>query len=113
MPELDIYPLLPKARKWVDSFALYIDAEHEPHPVAKAATYLRDAAQDWWHEAKLPTTATWQQFTSQFLARFVKPSDSAKARAELPNLKQGWQGSIPEPQSCTTGSAESQSLHVL
>ena len=79
----------PKALQWVEGFALYVEAEHEPHPVAKAATYLRDAAQDWWHEARLPTNTTWDQFRQHFLARFVKPSDSAKARASLPSLKQG------------------------
>lgn len=36
----------------------------------------------------MPSSPTFPDFAVAFLARFVKPSDSAKARAELPNLKQ-------------------------
>ena len=38
----------PKAIQWVQNFELYANAGNEPTPVAKAATYLREAAQDWW-----------------------------------------------------------------
>jgi len=36
----------------------------------------------------MPSTATFADFKKVFLARFVKPSDSAAARLEIPKLKQ-------------------------
>ena len=50
--------------------------------------YLMHATSDNKLLAKLPYAATFENFSQAFLARFVKPSDSAKARAELPYLKQ-------------------------
>ena len=81
-----------KAQSWLYSVRLYYAAEHEQNPVAKVATYLRDHALTWWQQfgsKSLPPDAVFQQFADVFLARFVKPSDSAAARKELPTLKQG------------------------
>ena len=88
----------PKALQWVRTFELYAHAENEPNPVSKAATYLRDSAQDWWHSVasvQLPENPSFAAFKALFLNRYVKPSDSAKARVELPQLKQA-QKSVEE-----------------
>ncbi|DBA73268.1 TPA: hypothetical protein ACH3X1_011330 [Trebouxia sp. C0004] len=66
-------------------------AEDEHNPVAKAATYLRGDALDWWQQSgymSMPPDADFEQFSTTFLKRFVKPADSAKARRELPLLRQ-------------------------
>ena len=78
------------AKSWVFAFQLYLAAENEHYPVAKAATYLRGDALDWWQQsgiASLPPDADFKQFTEVFLKRFVKPADSAKARRDLPLLR--------------------------
>ncbi|DBA97008.1 TPA: hypothetical protein ACH3X1_015291 [Trebouxia sp. C0004] len=79
------------AKSWIFTFQLYLAAEDEHNPVAKAATYLRGDALDWWQQSgyvSMPPDADFEQFTSAFLKRFVKPADSAKARRELPLLRQ-------------------------
>ncbi|DBA69136.1 TPA: hypothetical protein ACH3X2_013104 [Trebouxia sp. C0005] len=88
----------PKALQWVRTFELYAQAENEPNPVSKAATHLRGSAQDWWHTValhQLPPNPTFEAFKGLFLRRYVKPSDSAEARSELPQLKQA-QKSVEE-----------------
>lgn len=54
---------------------------------------MQDAhALTWWQQSgskSSPPDAVFQQFADVSLARFVKPSDSAAARKELPTLKQG------------------------
>ncbi len=55
------------------------------------ATYLREHALDWWQQIgskTLPPDANFTAFSEAFLARYVKPSDSQKARKELPTLRQ-------------------------
>ncbi len=79
------------AKSWIFAFQLYLAAEDEHNPVAKAATYLRGDALDWWQQSgymSMPPDADFEQFSTAFLKRFVKPADSAKARRELPLLKQ-------------------------
>ena len=59
--------------------------------MAKAVTYLHDHARHWWQQAGsmlMPVEPTLDDFSRAFLARFVKPSDSAAARKELLTLKQ-------------------------
>ena len=73
------------------SVELYFQAEYTPNPVAKAVTYLHGKARRWWQQVgskTLSSASTFEMFSQAFLARFVKPSDSAKARAEIPLLKQ-------------------------
>ena len=70
---------------------LYFQAEYTPNPVAKAVMYLHGEARCWWQQdgsKTLYAASTFEMFSQAFLARFVKPSDSAKARAEIPHLKQ-------------------------
>ena len=79
------------AQSWLYSVELYFQAEYTPNPVAKAVTYLHGEARRWWQQIgskTLSSTASFEMFSQAFLARFVKPSDSAKARAEIPHLKQ-------------------------
>ncbi len=79
------------AKSWIFAFQLYLAAEDEHNPVAKAATYLRGDALDWWQQSgymSMPPDADFEQFSTAFLKRVVKPADSAKARRELPLLKQ-------------------------
>ncbi|DBA77992.1 TPA: hypothetical protein ACH3X1_009084 [Trebouxia sp. C0004] len=79
------------AKSWIFAFQLYLAAEDEHNPVAKAATYLRGDALDWWQQSgymSMLPDADFEQFSTAFLKRFVKPADSAKARRELPLLKQ-------------------------
>ena len=79
------------AQSWLCSVNLYFQAEYTPNPVAKAVTYLHGEARRWWQQVgskTLSATSTLEMFSQAFLARFVKPSDSAKARAEIPHLKQ-------------------------
>ncbi len=79
------------AKSWIFAFQLYLAAEGEHNPVAKATTYLRGDALDWWQQSgymSMPPDADFEQFSTAFLKRFVKPADSAKARWELPLLKQ-------------------------
>ncbi|DBA97331.1 TPA: hypothetical protein ACH3X1_015069 [Trebouxia sp. C0004] len=79
------------AKSWIFAFQLYLAAEDEHNPVAKAATYLRGDALDWWQQSdymSMPPNADFEKFSTAFLKRFVKPADSAKARRELPLLKQ-------------------------
>ncbi len=79
------------AQSWLYSVQLYYQAENEHNPVAKVATYLREHALDWWQQLgskTLPLDANFTAFSEAFLARYVKPSDSQKARKELPTLRQ-------------------------
>ena len=79
------------AQSWLYSVELYFQAEYTPNPVAKAVTYLHGEARRWWQQIgskTLSSTASFEMFSQAFLACFVKPSDSAKARAEIPHLKQ-------------------------
>ena len=79
------------AQSWLYSVDLYFQAEYTPNPVAKAVTYLHGEARRWWQQVgskTLSAASTFEMFSQAFLARFVKPSDSAKARAEIPHLKQ-------------------------
>jgi len=79
------------AISWLYSVELYFAAEPTSNPVAKAVTYLHSDARYWWQQAgslAMPSTATFADFKKVFLARFVKPSDSAAARLEIPKLKQ-------------------------
>ena len=39
------------AKSWIFAFQLYLAAEDEHNPVAKAATYLRGDALDWWQQS--------------------------------------------------------------
>ena len=79
-----------KANTWIFLFKLYLNAEHETFPVAKAVTYLRGEALAWWptNGMHLLSNSTFDEFSEVFLKHYVKPSDSAKARAALPLLKQ-------------------------
>ena len=79
------------AQSWLYGVNLYFQAEYTPNPVAKAVTYLHGEARRWWQQVgskTLSATSIFEMFSQAFLARFVKPSDSAKARAEIPHLKQ-------------------------
>ena len=79
------------AQSWLYSVELYFQAEYTPNPVAKAVTYLHSEACRWWQQIGSKTlfsTSSFETFSQAFLARFVKPSDSAKARPEIPHLKQ-------------------------
>ncbi|KAL3154644.1 hypothetical protein ABBQ32_014091 [Trebouxia sp. C0010 RCD-2024] len=79
------------AQSWLYGVELYFDAEVTPNPVAKAVTYLQGDARYWWQQTgsgAMPPAPTFHDFKTAFLARFVKPSDSAKARSEIPTLKQ-------------------------
>ena len=69
------------AQSWLYSVELYFQAEYTPNPVAKAVTYLHGEARRWWQQIgskTLSSTASFEMFSLAFLARFVKPSDSAK-----------------------------------
>ena len=79
------------AQPWLYSVELYFQAEYTPNPAAKAVTYLHGEARRWWQQVGskiLSSASTYEMFSQAFLARFVKPSDSAKARAEISLLKQ-------------------------
>ena len=79
------------AQSWMYSVELYFQAEYTLNPVAKAVTYLHGEARRWWQQVgskTLSAASTFEMFSQAFLARFVKPSDSAKARAEIPHLSQ-------------------------
>ncbi|DBB00233.1 TPA: hypothetical protein ACH3X1_014062 [Trebouxia sp. C0004] len=84
------------AQSWLYGVDLYFQAEYTPNPDAKTVTYLHGEARHWWQQ--MSAASTCEMFSQAFLARFVKPSDSAKARAEIPHLKQ-------------TGSVESFASH--
>ena len=77
--------------QWLYGLGLYFRAEREIMLVARAATYLRGIALEWWqhHGAVLPPDASFNAFKKAFLKRFVKPSDSAKARRKIALLQQG------------------------
>ena len=71
------------ANIWLYGLQLYFIAEPTANPVAKAVTYLHDHARHWWQQAGsmlMPAEPTLDGFSKAFLARFVKPSDSAAAR---------------------------------
>ena len=80
------------AQSWLYGVELYFQAEYTPNLVAKAVTYLHGEARRWWQQVgskTLSAASTFEmKFSQAFLARFVKPSDSAKARVEIPHLKQ-------------------------
>ncbi|DBB03084.1 TPA: hypothetical protein ACH3X1_013398 [Trebouxia sp. C0004] len=70
---------------------LYFQAEYTPNPVTKTITYLHGEARHWWQQVGSKTlyaASTFEMFSQAFLAHFVKPSDSAKACAEILHLKQ-------------------------
>ena len=78
------------AQSWLYGIELYFEAEVTPNPVAKAVTYLQNDARYWWQQTgsgAMPPAPTFHDFKTAFLARFVKPSDSAKARSEIPTLE--------------------------
>lgn len=80
------------ASAWLYSLEVYIAAEYDPNPLAKAVTYIGGAASVWWRETgkhQLPAQATFAQISAVFLARYHKPSDSQHARSEIPHLLQG------------------------
>ena len=63
-----------------------MQAEGFLKPVAKVITYLRSDALAWWRDVGDLTVGaggSWLAFKSAFLTRFVKPSDSLKARVAL------------------------------
>ncbi|KAL3132205.1 hypothetical protein ABBQ32_008796 [Trebouxia sp. C0010 RCD-2024] len=69
------------AQSWLYGVELYFDAEVTPNPVAKAVTYLQGDARYWWQQTgsgAMAPAPTFHDFKTAFLARFVKPSDSAK-----------------------------------
>ena len=79
------------AQLWLYSLHLYVEADVTLNPVAEAVTYLHGDARYWWQQVGsrvMPPVPTFPDFAAVLLARFVKPSDSAKARVELPTLKQ-------------------------
>ena len=79
------------ANTWLYGLELYFQAEPTLNPVAKAVTYLHGGAQHWWQQVGnmlMPANPTLSGFAKVFLARFVKPSDSAAARIEITTLKQ-------------------------
>ena len=85
------------AQAWLYSLRMYFAAEYDPNPVSKAVTYLCGAALDWWWEtgSKLvPVHASLDQFSEVFLSRYVKSSDSQRARNELPQLTQTFDMSV-------------------
>ena len=70
------------AQSWLYSVELYFAAEYTPNPVSKAVTYLHDDARTWWQQSgstSMPAKPTFADFSPAFLARYVKPADSAKA----------------------------------
>ena len=82
------------ARLWVFGFAHYLNACNETRPVPFVTSYLRDDALAWWQSfgmQKLSAAATLTEFTEVFLEKYVKPSDSIEARAELQKLSQAKQ----------------------
>ncbi|KAL3158626.1 hypothetical protein ABBQ32_011378 [Trebouxia sp. C0010 RCD-2024] len=79
------------AKNWWYGVELYFTAEPTHNPVAKAVTYLHDDARYWWQQSgsqAIPSNPTFADFKQVFLSRYVKPSDSAAARAEIIHLKQ-------------------------
>ena len=85
------------ARLWVFSFCSYMQACNESKPILFVTSYLRDDALAWWQSfgmQKLSAAATLDQFQHIFLEKYVKPSDSIEARAELQKLTQAKQQSV-------------------
>ena len=79
------------ARLWVFSSVSYLQACNESIPVPFVTSYLRDDALAWWQSfgmQKLSAASTMEQFKQVFLEKYVKPSDSIEARAELQKLTQ-------------------------
>ena len=79
------------ASTWLYGLELYFQAEPSSNPVAKAVTYLHDDARYWWQQAGhtlMPVLPTFADLAKAFLARLVKPSDTAAARREIPTLRQ-------------------------
>ena len=79
------------ASSWLYGVQLYFQAEYTPDPVAKAFTYLHADARRWWQQSgsqSMPASPTFADFSAAILARYVKPSDSAAARNEIPYLRQ-------------------------
>ena len=71
---------------------MWVQAEGFTRPVAKIVTYLRADALAWWRDVgdmSVGTDAGFLQFKVAFLQRFVKPSDSLKARAHSQECAQG------------------------
>ena len=79
------------ANTWLYGLELYFQAEPTSNPAAKAVTYLHGEARHWGQQVGsmlMPANPTLADFAKVFLARFVKPSDSAAARIEITTLKQ-------------------------
>ena len=67
-------------------FPLLRYSVNEKGPVPILVTYLRGDAQTWWSQIgkdQIGLTASFAAFRDLFLALFVKPGDSRKARQEL------------------------------
>ncbi|DBA66617.1 TPA: hypothetical protein ACH3X2_002225 [Trebouxia sp. C0005] len=79
------------AKDWLSTVEIYLDSVTEKKPVSIVVTYLRGDAQSWWTEfgkAQIGLQASFVAFKDIFLARFVKPGDSRKARHELATMQQ-------------------------
>ena len=79
------------ASSWLYGVQLYFEAEYTPDPVVKAVTYLHAGARRWWQQSSsqsMPASPTFADFSTAFLACYVKPSNSAAARNEIPYLRQ-------------------------
>lgn len=79
------------AKDWLSSIEIYLDSVNEKEPVRLVVTYLRCDAQTWWIQGgkeQVGLTASFAEFVEVFLARFVKPGDSRKARHELAKMQQ-------------------------
>ncbi|DBA66551.1 TPA: hypothetical protein ACH3X2_002287 [Trebouxia sp. C0005] len=79
------------AKDWLFTVEIYLDSVNEKKPVPIVVTYLRGDAQSWWTQfgkAQIGVQASFAAFKDIFLARFVKPGDSRKARHELATMQQ-------------------------
>ncbi|DBA81921.1 TPA: hypothetical protein ACH3X1_007634 [Trebouxia sp. C0004] len=79
------------AKDWLSTVEIYLDSVNEKRPVPIVVTYLRGDAQSWWTQFgkdQIGLQASFAAFKDIFLARFVKPGDSRKARQELATMQQ-------------------------
>ena len=80
------------ATDWLYQAQLWVQAESFLKPVPKVITYLRGDALAWWRDVgdlAVGPNGSWLDFKTAFLKRFVKPSDSLKARVALQACAQG------------------------
>ena len=76
---------------WLYVAQLWAQAETFDKPVSKIITFLRGDTLAWWRDegdVAVGANASFLTFKDAFYKRFVKPSDSLKARADLQKCKQ-------------------------